>query len=95
VPAHDSGPGASSGLVVSTPHLILYGKPDCHLCDEMKGVIDAVRREVACTLEVIDVSADPALLARYGEEIPVLLVDDRKAFKYRTDARALRRRLGA
>jgi hypothetical protein len=75
--------------------VVLYGKPECHLCDEMKAVVDEVGREIAFTLEVVDVNGDPALLERYGHEVPVLAIDGRKAFKVRVDARALRRRLCA
>jgi hypothetical protein len=75
--------------------VVLYGKPDCHLCDEMKAVVDEVGREVAFALEVVDVNGDPALLERYGHEVPVLTIDGRKAFKVRVDAHALRRRLRA
>ena len=75
-------------------HVILYGKADCHLCDEMKAVVDEVRRDLAFTLETIDITNDPDLLAAYGNDIPVLCVDGRKAFKHRVDAASLRRRLG-
>jgi hypothetical protein len=74
-------------------HVVLYGKPDCGLCDEMKAVVDEVRRDVPFTLEIVDITRDPALVRAYGVDIPVLLVDGRKAFKHRVDARALRRRL--
>ena len=74
-------------------HVVLYGKEDCHLCDEMKEVVEEVRRDVPFTLEIIDITRDPALQERYALEIPVLLIDGRKAFKYRLDAAALRRRL--
>lgn len=73
---------------------MLYGKPDCELCDEMKAVVDEVRRTMPFTLEVVDVSRDAALAAAYGLDIPVLTIDGRKAFKHRLDAAALRRRLG-
>jgi hypothetical protein len=63
--------------------LTLYSKPGCHLCDEMKHVIDAVASRVPLSLEVVDISKDPALLEQYGTQIPVLLVDGRKAAKYR------------
>ena len=33
----------------------------------------------------MDVDGDPALAAAYGDEVPVLLVNGRKAFKYRVD----------
>jgi len=63
----------------------LYSKPGCHLCDDMKIVIRRVM-ETARTpiaLEEIDITTDAELEARYGIEIPVLLVDGRKAAKYR------------
>lgn len=59
----------------------------------MKAVIDEVRRAVPFVLEIVDIGGDAALEAAYGLEIPVLLIDGRKAFKYRVEAAALRRRL--
>lgn len=73
--------------------VVLYGKADCHLCDEMKAVVEEVRREIPFALEIIDITSDPALTATYGLEIPVLVIDGRKAFKYRVEAGTLRRRL--
>ena len=75
--------------------VVLYGKADCPLCDEMKAVVTRVRDEIPFTLEVVDIAGDPALLAAYGVEIPVLVIDGRKAFKHRVEERALRRRLAA
>ena len=65
--------------------LTLYSRPGCHLCDEMKLVIRGVMQSArtAIALEEIDITSDPDLEARYGIEIPVLLVDGRKAAKYR------------
>ena len=74
-------------------HVVLYGKSDCCLCDDMKAVVDEVRCDVPFTLDVVDISGDAALEAAYGAEVPVLVIDGRKAFKYRVDATALRRRL--
>lgn len=73
--------------------LILYGRPECHLCDEMKAIVVPVARELGCTLEQIDISGNPELEAQYGTEIPVLMVNGRKAFKYRVSERELRKRL--
>jgi len=44
-------------------------------------------------VEEVDVDTDPALVRAYGDEVPVLCVNGRKAFKYRVDASALRARL--
>ena len=48
--------------------LTLYSRPGCHLCDEMKAVIQQASGAVdaSITLEEIDISTDPELEARYG-----------------------------
>jgi hypothetical protein len=63
--------------------LTLYSRPGCHLCDEMKAVIERVADTTALTVDVIDISTDAELESRYGLEIPVLLVNGKKAAKYR------------
>jgi thiol-disulfide isomerase/thioredoxin len=68
---------------MTLPHLTLYSKPGCHLCDEMKHVIDRVAARTPLAIEVVDISSDAALTERYGLEIPVLLIDGRKSAKYR------------
>ncbi|MDX2167331.1 MAG: glutaredoxin family protein [Deltaproteobacteria bacterium] len=73
--------------------LTLITRHDCHLCEEMVAVIEAVRARHELELEVLDVDADPDLLARYSDQVPVLLVNGRKAFKYRVSESALSRRL--
>jgi len=73
--------------------LTLYSRPGCHLCDDMKALIDRVAHDTAWTVEVVDISTDAELEARYGLEIPVLLVNGRKAAKYRVSEADLRRLL--
>ncbi len=71
--------------------LTIYSRPGCHLCDEMKTVVQRVSRRVPLTLEEIDITGDAELERAYGVEIPVLLIDGRKAAKYRiTDDELLR-----
>ena len=73
--------------------LTLITRADCCLCDEMKAIAAAVAAEGGALLEIQDVDSDPALQARYSDEVPVLLIDGRKAFKYRVTAAELRRRV--
>ena len=77
--------------------LTLYSRPGCHLCDEMKAVVQRVigAAAVRAAVEEVDISADPDLEARYGLEIPVLLIDGKKAAKYRVTEGELTRMLGA
>ena len=64
--------------------LTIYSKPGCHLCDDLKAIVRRVldRRE-GISLEEIDISTDPKLLKLYELEIPVLMIDGKKAAKYR------------
>jgi hypothetical protein len=75
--------------------LTIFSKPGCHLCDDMKAVVERVIRAsgLPITVDQIDITTDPDLEARYGMEIPVLLVDGRKAAKYRITDAELRRLL--
>ena len=64
-------------------NLIIYSRPGCHLCDEMKAVVRRVSASVPISLEEIDISGDTELERVYGLEIPVLLADGKKVAKYR------------
>lgn len=77
--------------------LVLYGRADCHLCHEMRAVVDAVVRaapaERPIVLEEVDVDSDPGLAAAYGADVPVLCVNGARAFAHRVAAATLRARL--
>ena len=75
--------------------LTIYSRPGCHLCDEMKAVVLRAARSVPLTVEEIDISLDAELDERYGSEIPVLMVDGKKAAKYRVTEEELARILDA
>ena len=74
--------------------LRLYTRKDCRLCDEMKAAVRAATEKTALRLEEIDVDSTPELKALYGDEVPVLFIGGRKAFKYRVTAAELEKRLG-
>jgi hypothetical protein len=71
--------------------LVLYSRPGCHLCDGMKTVIRRVGQSIPLQLEEIDISTSPDLEEQYGLEIPVLLVEGKKAAKYRIAEEDLRK----
>ena len=83
------GRGRNAGPI----ELVLYSRPGCHLCDEMKELIAQVLGDFEASLREVDVSTNPELETDYGEQIPVLWVDGKKAFKFRTTRDALRERL--
>lgn len=59
----------------------------------MKEVIGEVARQVSLDLEEVDIDGAAELRAKFGDEIPVLFINGRKAFKYRVTAKQLARRL--
>ncbi|MGE5217879.1 MAG: glutaredoxin family protein [Chloroflexota bacterium] len=77
-----------------TLKLTLYSRKDCCLCEAMKAVIGEVARQMPLELEEIDVDGAADLRQKFGDEVPVLYVNGRKAFKYRITARELTKRLG-
>jgi glutaredoxin len=77
------------------PTITLYTRAGCHLCEQAHEVIDRVRRSTAFTFEILDIDADPELRALYNEEVPVIAIDGRKAFKYRVTEDELRKKLAA
>jgi hypothetical protein len=57
-------------------HFTLYSRSYCHLCQDM---LDALMRLQTpgqpITVDVIDIDADDALVARFDELVPVLFAD--------------------
>jgi glutaredoxin len=74
--------------------LTLYSRQDCGLCDEMKEVVRAVALKIPLEMEEIDVDRANDLREKFGNEVPVLFVNGRKAFKYRVSTNELEKSLG-
>ena len=74
--------------------LVLYGRPDCHLCDVAR---DGLRMLLAdgWTFELVevDIESDDGLMRRYLERIPVIELNGEIVSELHLDADALRARL--
>jgi glutaredoxin len=67
---------------MSQANVIIYSRPSCHLCEEAKEIM----RAAGCseyTLTEINIEGDPDLLDRYRNDIPVIFINDREAFRHR------------
>jgi glutaredoxin len=78
-----------------TVEVRVYSAPGCHLCDVAKELLVREREARGFDLVEVDITGDDELEAAYREQIPVVFVDGRKAFKYRVDVGELHRRLDA
>jgi hypothetical protein len=64
-----------SGSANGAPlRLTLLVRAYCHLCEDMRRALAPLARRARAAIVEIDVDADPALEARYGERVPVLLL---------------------
>jgi len=73
--------------------LTLYTRRDCDLCREMEELLERELPRFVAEFRRIEIDGDAALEASYGQEVPVLFVNGRKAFKFRCTACDLRKRL--
>jgi glutaredoxin len=78
----------------SPPTVVLYARPDCHLCDEARAQLELLRAEgLAFQLEEVNIDSDDRLLARYLERIPVVVLDGEIVSELGLDSGELRARL--
>jgi hypothetical protein len=83
-----SGAGSESDRSPAAPvRLTLLIRAYCHLCDDMRTALARQMPDVA-VLE-IDIDKDPALEARWGTLVPVLLAEGHEVCHYRLDTRTL------
>lgn len=73
--------------------LTLYTRSDCKLCDEMEAVVRNEMAGLAARLDKVLIDGKGELELLYGQEVPVLMINGVKAFKYRCGPRELRKRL--
>lgn len=73
-----------------TARVTLYGRSGCHLCDVAREVIERVCADLGEEYVELDIDTDDELLARYGDEIPVTLVDGKQHDFWRVDEHRLR-----
>ena len=73
--------------------VVVYSKPDCHLCDDAMAALRRLQAELAFTLEERDITTDQALHRAYFERIPVVAVDGEELCDHFVDEAVLRERL--
>jgi glutaredoxin len=77
-----------------SPTITLYTRPDCHLCDDARAVLERIRADEPFDLTEVDIESDDRLFKAYLERIPVVALDGEPLFDFFVDEPELRRRLG-
>jgi hypothetical protein len=73
----------------------LLSRDGCELCDDMLAELEQFCAGRNVSIEVVDVDTDRGLRARYGHQVPVLLMDGEPVCHARFDASAVERLLRA
>jgi hypothetical protein len=59
----------------AAPRVVVLTKPGCHLCEDACATVARVTADVGVDWVAQDISGDEALMARWAEYVPVILVD--------------------
>ena len=73
-----------------TARVTLYSRPDCHLCDDARAIIEAVCAELGESYDEVFIDDDPELRERFTDEVPVTFVDGRQHDFWRVSPDRLR-----
>jgi glutaredoxin len=71
--------------------ITLYTREGCHLCDKAKAAIRAAESlyRIRIDLLEVDIDDDDELHSRFTNDVPVIYIGGREAFRHRVDPREL------
>jgi glutaredoxin len=75
--------------------VVIYSRQGCHLCDVVKETLARLATRGGFRWREVDIDADPQLQREYNDQVPVVFIDGRKAFKYHLDERDFWKKLNA
>lgn len=75
------------GAGIAMIEIVIYSKPECHLCDSAKYVIEKAGERFELDIREVDISVagHEALFERYKHDIPVVFVNREERFRWRVD----------
>ena len=68
-------------------------KQDCALCDEAKKIVTKVLPDYSAQLVITDIESDSSLYEKFKERIPIIRINGKESFVYKTHETTLRRKL--
>jgi glutaredoxin len=67
--------------------VVVYSRPGCHLCEEAVALL----AEYGICSRIVNIDADPGLLAQYDTWVPVIEIDGKVRFRGRIERRLFER----
>ena len=75
--------------------VVVYSRKGCHLCEIVKETLTKLERRGGFRWREVDVDTNESLRRQFTDEVPVVFIDGRKAFKYRLDEQEFLRKLAS
>lgn len=76
------------------PRVTVYSRAGCHLCEAAEQIVAEVCASAGESWLRVDIDADPELVAKFSDQVPVTFVDGRQHDFWRVDPVRLRAALG-
>jgi len=73
--------------------VVVYSRRGCHLCEIVKESLTKLHKRGGFNWREVDVDTDADLRRLYNDEVPVVFINGRKAFKYRMDEQEFLKKL--
>jgi hypothetical protein len=77
--------------MAETAPVILYGKAECHLCEDAEAILARVTSDLGVTYRKVDIEGSPELFERFRYRIPVIDVPGGQTLDWPTTAERIRR----
>jgi glutaredoxin len=91
----DSLKGTIRNAMQELRQVVVYSRKGCHLCEIVKETLGKLERRGGFTWQEVDVESDSTLRRQFTDEVPVVFIDGRKAFKYRMSENDFLRKLAS
>jgi len=75
--------------------VVVYSRAGCHLCDLVKESLQRLAHSAPFTWREVDIDQDEELRRKYNDEVPLVFINGRKAFKYHMDEQEFLKTLAA
>ena len=71
--------------------VLIYSRSNCHLCDVALETLVELQKELNFTITKVIIDGNPELEAKYGEQVPVILINNQQHDFFRVDPERFRR----
>ena len=68
----------------------IYSRSNCHLCEVALAVLEEIRNELDFQITKILIDGKPELEEKYGEQVPVILINGQPHDFFRVDPKRFR-----